>query len=336
MLSFISMQLNFVALLLATAQLIPGGIAGYALTDDYSKDTFFGNFTPFTETDPTNGFVAFKDYESATLSKLIGSTANFGDASYVGVDSTTTTKAGRNSMRIASKKTFNHGLFIIDLSHMPASTCGLWPAFWLLGDGTWPEHGEIDIIEGVHTQNNNQMTLHTSQGCSINKSGFSGNASTTDCGPSKDNEGCAISSQNDNSFGSGLNAIGGGVYATEWTSQAIKIWFWPRHNIPSDILSGSPNPTTWGTPVAAFTGSCNIDQHFKNMQIIFDTTFCGDWAGKKWAESGCAKSTGVETCDAYVGQNPGAFRDSYWLVNSVKVYAQQGAMRRARFRRAEG
>ncbi|GGD84873.1 hydrolase [Tsuneonella deserti] len=31
---------------------------------------------------------------------------------------------------------------------MPAAT-GVWPAFWLLGNGKWPETGEIDIMEYV-------------------------------------------------------------------------------------------------------------------------------------------------------------------------------------------
>ncbi|KAF6233426.1 hypothetical protein HO173_008358 [Letharia columbiana] len=32
----------------------------------------------------------------------------------------------------------------------------------------------------------------------------------------------------DPSFGDGLNANGGGVYATEWTSEQINAWFFPR------------------------------------------------------------------------------------------------------------
>ena len=324
------MKYTLVAGLLASALMIQGGIAGYVLQDDFSKDTFFGNFTAFTQTDPTNGFVKYIDYDTATSSQIIGSTTNFGDASYLGVDYTTNSPSARKSVRILSNKRFNHGLFIVDISHMPASTCGSWPAFWLLGPDPWPENGEVDIIEGVHMETKNQMTLHTSAGCSIEKSGFSGTAETTDCGPSDDNKGCAISSQDDNSFGSGFNAGGGGVYATEWTSEGISVWFWPRSSIPADILSGKPNPSAWGTPSAKFAGGCDIDKHFKEMQIIFNITFCGDWAGKKWAESGCAQSTGAATCEEYVGKNPSAFKESYWLVNGVRFYANEGGKRRLR------
>ncbi|KAL9105011.1 MAG: hypothetical protein Q9163_000108 [Psora crenata] len=322
------------AKVLASALLIRGGIAGYVLTDDYSRDTFFGNFTAFKDKDPTNGFVKYVDYKAAQMHRLIGSTTNFGDASYLGVDYATISSTARKSVRIASNKRFNHGLFIIDLSHMPASSCGSWPAFWLLGPDPWPQNGEVDIIEGVHMQEKNQMTLHTSSGCSINKSGFSGTVGTTDCGNSEANQGCGIFSKNGNSFGTGFNAIGGGVYATEWTSEAISIWFWPRNRIPSDVVhSANPRPDTWGTPVAKYAGACTIDRHFRDMQIIFDTTFCGDWAGKNWAESGCAKDTGTATCEEYVGRNPATFKESYWLVNAVKVYAEQGSRKKSRVKR---
>lgn len=79
--------------------------------------------------------------------------------------------------------------------------------------------------------------------------------------------------------------------------------------------------------MAAFSGNtCNIDEHFKNHNIVFDTTFCGDWAGKVWG-SNAECSALAPTCDEYVGKNPGAFASAYWLVNSVKVY-QQGAAKR--------
>lgn len=64
------------------------------------------------------------------------------------------------------------------------------------------------------------------------------------------------------------------------------MWFFPRNAIPADALSGNPEPLKWGTPVANFQGGCDIDSHFKNHKIIFDVTFCGDWAGNVWSGSG--------------------------------------------------
>ncbi|MCJ1388248.1 hypothetical protein MMC18_001093 [Xylographa bjoerkii] len=63
---------------------------------------------------------------------------------------------------------------------------------------------------------------------------------------------------------------------------------------------------------------CLFDTYFKNMNIIFDTTFCGSWAGAVWARSYCA--TVDASCTDYVAKNPQAYADGYRLVNSVKVY----------------
>ena len=47
---------------------------------------------------------------------------------------------------IRSIDTFTYGTFSAWIK-MPQGS-GLWPAFWLCGDGHWPEAGEIDIVEG--------------------------------------------------------------------------------------------------------------------------------------------------------------------------------------------
>ena len=49
----------------------------------------------------------------------------------MGVDSTTVLDpngAGRQSVRISTQKSWNHGLFIADINHMPGGVCGIWPA----------------------------------------------------------------------------------------------------------------------------------------------------------------------------------------------------------------
>ena len=58
------------------------------------------------------------------------------------------------------------------------------------------------------------------------------------------------------------------MYAMQWDSVHIRVWFWPRSSIPSDALTTSPSPVGWGTPVADFRGSCDIDQNFQSHQIV--------------------------------------------------------------------
>lgn len=41
-----------------------------------------------------------------------------------------------------------------------ATGLGYWPAFWLLGPGTWPEHGEIDVLEDVNLRSMHSGALH--------------------------------------------------------------------------------------------------------------------------------------------------------------------------------
>lgn len=157
----------------------------YNLQDDYTSDgNFFDKFDFFTGPDPTEGWVDFLTYDNATSSGLIKST----NPPSWGADSSNvispSNAAGRPSIRLTSQKTYNHGLFILDLAHMPYSACGVWPAFWSFSQSaSWPVGGEIDIIEYVNNHKSDLMTLHTSDGCSINgdSSTMTGEVSTTVC-----------------------------------------------------------------------------------------------------------------------------------------------------------
>ncbi|KAL8952035.1 MAG: hypothetical protein Q9222_002022 [Ikaeria aurantiellina] len=268
-------------------------------------------FTFDTEDDPTHGYVNYVDQATAESSDLYN--VSSGQVTF-GVDHANVASGrGRNSIRLTSKAQYTHGLVVLDLAHMPGSICGAWPAFWMTGP-SWPNSGEIDIIEGVNAGSENQMTMHTSSGCTLAGSNCQGNT------------GCPIKPAGANNYGTGFNNANGGVYAMEWTSGAINIWFFSRNSIPSDISSSSPNPSGWGTATASFVGgsdSCDIDSHFMNNNIVFDTTFCGDWAGGVWgSDATCSALAG--SCQDYVQNHPEAFAEAYWTVNSLKVYQDNG------------
>ncbi|KAL0254376.1 hypothetical protein SLS55_009851 [Diplodia seriata] len=228
---------------------------------------------PWQDGDPTNGHVQYVNESWATQHGLVG----YGDSVYMGVDHTNTyseTGPGRPSVRLESKKVYNHGLFILDLNHMPIGY----------------------IIEGVNNNLNNTNKIYTSNGCSITGKGQTAIADSFDCA-----DGCGSANTRTDGYGNGFNKADGGVYAMEWTSQWIRIWFFPRSGVPGSIGKGSPDISEFGTPTANFQGGCDIDQHFKDHTIIFDITFCGDWAGPTF-------------------DSPESFKDAYWDINSMRVF----------------
>ena len=225
-----------------------------------------------------------------------------------------------------SDNTYTHGLFVLDVLHMPFG-CGVWPAYWLVGPD-WPSHGEIDIIEGVNLQEQNSISLHTDEGCTIAGSGQTGDFQTSDCNSAVNgNSGCGTKlneASTPNNYGAALNANGGGYYVTEWTSNYVKHWFFDRTTVPDSITNGSPDPATFGVPAANQQGSCDIDSHFGNMTIVINTDFCGAWAGWVYsmAES-CPQAPGlnsIDSCVEFVGNNPTSFTEAYWEINSIEVY----------------
>lgn len=102
----------------------------------------------------------------------------------------------------------------------------------------------------------------------------------------------------------------------QWTDNWISIWFWRRNNIPANVQNNTPDPATWGRPMAMFAGSgCSVDNHFANMKIVVNTDFCGPWGGSTFASQGCGSS-----CISYVAGNPKAFANTFWHINSIKVF----------------
>ncbi|KAM3075128.1 hypothetical protein ACMFMG_007415 [Clarireedia jacksonii] len=312
----------------------------YSLVDNYEGINFFEMFDFYTGADPTSGFVSYTSKEVAEnanndLGVALIKTNEY-NQSYMGVDYVNVVTTGRSSVRIQSKKTYTQALIIADLAHMPASVCGTWPAFWTVNTTHYPRFGEIDILENINEKTVSMQTLHTEDGCYISGNQYSteltDNITSYNCddkatssifGAQDATSACSGTNTDPNSYGTTFNAAGGGVYAMQWTSDVIRMWNFAPGSIPADITAGTPDPSTWKTP--SFTtagGVCNIDELFANHQIIFDTTFCGGYAGKTgfWQETTCYDATKYPTCDSYVAANPAAYKDAYWLINSVKVY----------------
>ena len=322
------MQLSILLSLLLVSNFPLQIRASYSLVQDYTGANFYDGFEFFTEPDPTDGLVQFLSMDAANASSIAG-LINGGNASmavYLGVDSTDVAPNGRNSVRVSSAQAFHHGLVIADIAHMPGGVCGTWPAFWMVGPN-WPNDGEIDIIEGVNDQSTNAGVVVQ------NVSGIQGSMQTSNCdvnAPDQaQNAGCSVIAESGLTFGAGFNAANGGVYATQWTSEQISIWFFPRGSVPSDITAGTPSPSTetWGAPASTFQGDSGVDldQHFTDLNIVFDTTFCGQWAGAVWNSSSTCSAL-ADTCEDYVTSQPAAFADAYWAINSLQVFqdADQG------------
>lgn len=344
------------------ALLLPSSATKYKLTQDLSYTNFFPAFNFFSGPDPTNGFVQYQDQAAAVKSGLVGYLRDR-QSVFLGVDYKSKDARGRASVRLESKDAWSKGLLVADIRHMPASTCGSWPAYWLVGcdaatNGaiSWPEAGEIDIVEGVNDYGSNAVTLHTAAGCVVDNrtvgargSSFSGFMKTDDCNVAAPNQGenvgCSIQAPTSfssagaghnsplPSYGSAFNTAKGGIYAMELTSSSVSVWFIPRSSPSFARLFPTPASSTFitttldtrafGVPIARFAGACAFGQRFRNLKIVFNTTFCGAWAGAEWEAGGCRAKTGAATCEEFVRENPAAFRDAYWEVAGLKWFQKE-------------
>ncbi|KAF7191572.1 putative endo-1,3(4)-beta-glucanase [Pseudocercospora fuligena] len=345
--SFAAMFLALVASTTAMPAVSPAAIApraanssgAYELVADYCGNTFFDQFAAYTGPDPTNGHVVYQSLADAADQKLVGfiyNATSSDSTAYIGPDSTNVAPNGRNSVRLTSKQTFEAGsMAVIDVRHAP-SQYGVWPAIWLLGsEGTWPASGESDILEYVHEDSYNGMTLHTSPGCSVNNASLAqqqGRLLNTNCNTGNAATGCSVaaydqsrlagtSSKVFSTAGHRFNLQSGGVYVHDWQADGITVWMFAQDHLPADLVAGKPNPSTWKQkPLAKFSGDCDFSSAFKSMQMIINIDFCGDWAGKVWESSGAANATGVATCNDYVANNPKVFEEAYFEIASIKFY----------------
>ncbi|KAK7462817.1 hypothetical protein VKT23_007396 [Stygiomarasmius scandens] len=294
--------------------------ASYSQTSSHQGTQFLDTFTWQAIADPTHGRVRYVDQTSALNQNL-----TFASGDHFILRSDFTNKldpngAGRDSVRIQSNHQYTTAVMVFNIRHMPQG-CGTWPAVWTLG-ANWPNQGEVDILEGVNDQGSNAATLHTSSGCTMPASrSQTGTSLASNCDANvNSNSGCGVRFSDSRSYGPTFNANGGGWYAMERRNTGIKVWFWSRNDgsVPAEVRNGATtiNTSNWGTPSASFPSTnCDIASKFGPHHIVINLTFCGDFAGAVYGQSGCPS-----TCNDFVNNNPGAFNNAFFDFQWLKIY----------------
>ncbi|KAH9165476.1 concanavalin A-like lectin/glucanase domain-containing protein [Lactarius sanguifluus] len=286
--------------------LTPCARASFYLQDEWTGEGFYQGWTWETENDPTHGRVNY-----VSQAEALGKNLTYVDDSGAFVmradDWSIVDPAarGRDSIRILSQNAYDEAIFVLDLKHMPAG-CSTWPAFWTLSKaGPWPNGGEIDIIEGVNLNTHNQATLHTTPNCTMSPR----LTADSNCDTAANfNAGCGVIFTDPlpscTSYGAPFNRAGGGYFVMYKGRDSVKVWFYPRVGyVPKVIRDGAKAvrpDITWGLPAANFP--------------FFSPPFDG-----VWPTSGC----GTGTCPDFVNNNPSAFAEAYWEINSLRVYTSQ-------------
>ncbi|GJJ13958.1 hypothetical protein Clacol_008215 [Clathrus columnatus] len=199
----------------ATSSSSPSSV--WKLQRMHAGSSFFDDWQFFVGSDPTHGNVDYVDQKTALSAGLVS--INHDGNAIMGVNTTQTISGNRPSIRITTNYQFTGGLLILDALHAPTG-CATWPAFWTNGDD-WPNNGEIDIMEGVNNLTVNQASIHTAPGCQISDSEFANGATGTLVGGNicasaeSNNGGCGQQATSLlNTYGTGFNQNGGGVYAS--------------------------------------------------------------------------------------------------------------------------
>ena len=142
----------------------------------------------------------------------------------------------------------------------PSGGLGYWPAFWMLGQGQWPEHGEIDIMEDVNSLSELSGTVH----CGVDPGG--------PC-----NEG--------NGIGSGLRGCSGCQSGYHTYTMILN-----RTNTSAESITFYLDGSAYFTVTEGQVGTSTWQEAFdSSMNIILDLAMGGGYPN---GVCGCTSPTG--------------------------------------------
>jgi hypothetical protein len=145
----------------------------------------------------------------------------------------------------------------------PGNGLGYWPAFWMLGQGQWPENGEIDIMEDVNARSQVAGTIH----CGVSPGG--------PC-----NEG--------NGIGSGLQACGGCQTGFHTYTMILD-----RTNTSNENITFYLDGAAYFTVTEGQVGTSTWQQAYDhNLTILFDLAMGGAFPN---GVCGCTSPNGSTT-----------------------------------------
>jgi hypothetical protein len=155
----------------------------------------------------------------------------------------------------------------------PASGLGYWPAFWMLGPGSWPSTGEIDILEDVNALSEHSGTFH----CGVDPGG-----------PCNETDGIGSGLQSCSGCQTGYNTYTIIINRTNTSAESVT-WY----------LNGNQFFQVKESQVPVATWQAAIDHNFS---IIFDLAMGGGYPN---GVCGCttptsATSSGASMSVAYV------------------------------------